>query len=180
MVGTMRSSRSPWVVPVAVLLLLVIGLPALLYAYRAQTPAVQTIPITQGLAEIRDGKVDRIDFENERATLTLKDGTRQQTTTGADRVVIYAAITDYNRAHPADDILVGYDDRFPYGWPFLSVVIGLLPLVLLIALVILAAVAFARARAPDPYERLARIADLRDRAVLTEEEFQREKSKILR
>jgi uncharacterized membrane protein len=75
---------------------------------------------------------------------------------------------------------VGYDDRFPYGWPFLSVVIGLLPLVFLIALVVIAAVAFARARAPDPYERLARIADLRDRAVLTEEEFQREKSKILR
>ena len=29
-------------------------------------------------------------------------------------------------------------------------------------------------------ERLARIADLRDRGVLTEEEFQREKRKLLR
>ena len=56
---------------------------------------------------------------------------------------------------------------------------GLLPVAVLIALILLAAYAFARARVPDPYERLARLADLRDRAVLTEEEFQREKRKIL-
>jgi hypothetical protein len=38
----------------------------------------------------------------------------------------------------------------------------------------------AAGRAPDPYERLARIADLRDRGVLTEEEFQREKRRLLK
>jgi len=115
-----------------------------------------------------------------RATLTLKDGTRQQTTTGADRDVIYATITDYNRAHPADDIQVRYDDRWPWGTTLLSVVLSLLPLALLFLLIVLAARAIAHSRSGDPYEQLARIADLRDRGVLTEEEFQREKGKILR
>jgi ATP-dependent Zn protease len=175
----LRGSRSPWVVPVAVLLLLFIGLPALLYAYRAQSPAMPTISLGQGLAEIRDGKADRIDVENERATLTLKDGSRQQMATGGDRDAILAAVTDYNRTHPADNIQLRYNDASPWGTTLLSIVLSLLPLALLFLLVVLAARAIARSRSADPYEQLARIADLRDRGVLTEEEFQREKRKLL-
>jgi len=150
----------------------------LLYAYRSQTPAVPTVPMTQALAAIQDGQVDQILLENDRATLTLYNGTREQTNVGS-RDVLLQAVTEYNRAHPAKDIQIRYDDRYPFGQTLFSVLLSLLPLALLIALIVLAAYALARARAPDPYERLARLADLRDRAVITEDEFQREKRKIL-
>ena len=57
--------------------------------------------------------------------------------------------------------------------------LSLLPLLVIVALVLLAAYAFARARAPERYETLARLADLRDRGAIDEEEFQREKRRIL-
>jgi hypothetical protein len=38
----------------------------------------------------------------------------------------------------------------------------------------------ARARAPDPIDQLARLADLHDRGALTDDEFAAEKAKILR
>jgi ATP-dependent Zn protease len=168
--------------PLGIVALLVIAMflgLGLLYAYRAQTPAVQTVPLTQAMTEIREGRVDQILLENERVTLTLYDGSRQQTNTGGSRDALSQAVTDWNRANPAKNIQLRYDDRNPFGQTLFSILLGFLPLAVLIALIVLAGYAFARARAPDPYERLARLADLRDRAVLTEDEFQREKRKIL-
>ena len=46
--------------------------------------------------------------------------------------------------------------------------------------VVFAASQFARARAPQRYEALSRLADLRDRGVLTEDEFLREKRRYLK
>ncbi len=86
----------------------------LLYAYRSQTPAVPTVPMTQALAAIQDGQVDQILLENDRATLTLYNGTREQTNVGS-RDVLLQAVTEYNRAHPAKDIQIRYDDRYPFG-----------------------------------------------------------------
>lgn len=163
----------------ALLLLFFIGGPALLYAYRSQSPAIPTIPLTQAMADIQSGSVDQILLENDRATLTFKLGSREQTFVGGSRDVLLQAVTDYNRAHPAKEVQIRYDDRSPFGQTLLSVVLSLLPLVFLIALVVFAGYAIARARAPDPYERLARLADLRDRNVITEDEFQREKRKVL-
>ena len=161
-----------------VVVVVFVGL-ALLYAYRSQTPAVQTVPMTQALTDIQNGQVDQILLENDRATLTLYSGTREQTNVGGARDVLLQAVTEYNRAHPAKDIQVRADDRFPFGQTLAGALLALLPLLFVVVIVLFAAYTFARARAPDPYERLARLADLRDRAVLTEEEFQREKRKIL-
>ena len=62
---------------------------------------------------------------------------------------------------------------FPVGLAVLSVAVTfLIPALVIWALV--------RARAPDPYERLERIANLRDRGVLSEEEFQREKQRVIK
>jgi uncharacterized membrane protein len=61
-----------------------------------------------------------------------------------------------------------------------SILLALLPILLLAALVLLAAYALSRSRRGDAYEQLARIADLRDRGVLSEDEFQREKRRLLR
>ncbi len=161
-----------------VVVVVFVGL-ALLYAYRSQTPAVLTVPMTQALTEIQNGQVDQILLENDRVTLTLYSGTREQTNVGGSRDVLLQAVTEYNRAHPAKDIQVRADDRFPFGQTLAGALLALLPLLFVVVIVLFAAYTFARARAPDPYERLARLADLRDRAVLTEEEFQREKRKIL-
>jgi hypothetical protein len=50
----------------------------------------------------------------------------------------------------------------------------------LVVLIFLAASAFARSRGPQRYELLARLGDLKDRGLITEEEFQREKRRLLR
>jgi hypothetical protein len=176
----MTTSRSPVIRMTTLLLLVFVGGLGLLYAYRSQSPAIRTVPLTQAIADIQSGSVDQILLENDRATLLLYDGSREQTSVGGgSRDVLLQAVGEYNRAHPAKDIQMRVDDRYPFGQTLLSVVLGLLPLVFLIALVVFAAYAFARARAPDPYERLARLADLRDRNVITEDEFQREKRKVL-
>jgi len=176
----MTTSRSPVVQVIALLLLVFVGGLGLLYAYRSQSPAIPTVPLTHALADIQGGNVDQILLENDRATLTLYSGSREQTNVGGgSRDLLLQAVTEYNRAHPAKDIQMRVDDRYPFGQTLLSVALGLLPLVFLIALVLFAAYVFARARAPDPYERLARLADLRDRNVITEDEFQREKRKVL-
>jgi len=175
----MTTSRSPVVQVIALLLMVFVGGLGLLYAYRSQSPTIPTVPLTQAITDIQNGSVDQILLENDRATLTFTLGSREQTFVGGSRDVLLQAVTEYNRAHPAKDIQMRVDDRYPFGQTLLSVVLGLLPLVFLIALVLFAAYAFARARAPDPYERLARLADLRDRGVITEDEFQREKRKVL-
>jgi uncharacterized membrane protein len=61
----------------------------------------------------------------------------------------------------------------------MAAVMWLLPIVLLVVLVLLAARSVSGSRTGDRYEALARLADLRDRGVLGEDEFQREKRRIL-
>jgi uncharacterized membrane protein len=175
----MTTRRSPLIWIVALLLLFFIGGPALLYAYRSQSQRIPTVPLTQAITDIQNGSVDQILLENDCATLTFMLGSREQTFVGGSRDVLLQAVTEYNRAHPAKDIQMRVDNRYPFGQTLLSVVLGLLPLVFLISIVVFAAYAFARARAPDSYERLGRLADLRDRNVITEDEFQREKRRVL-
>jgi ATP-dependent Zn protease len=161
-------------------LALVILLPLLLYAYRAQTPAVQTVPYGTVVAEIEQGRVRSIDIAGQRATVTLIDATQQQTTI-PDQDSLRRAIDDHNRSNPARQINSSYVNDTPWVGPFLlTAVVTLLPMLLIVALVLLAVSAFSRARAPQRYEALSRLADLRDRGVINEEEFQREKRRLLR
>jgi hypothetical protein len=133
--------------------------------------------VTQAASEIQAGQVAEVVIEENKATLTLTDGSHQTTTMAFGDETLLRAVVSRNQADPAHPVQMHMRQPEP-AFPFLPLV-GLLPLLLLIALVVLAAAAFARARAPDPYERLARLADLRDRNVITEDEFQREKRKIL-
>ena len=57
---------------------------------------------------------------------------------------------------------------------------GFLPLFILIALIVLAASLFSRSSRTHRYDALSRLADLRDRNAITEEEFQKEKRRLLR
>ena len=164
-------------------LLVVFGL-GLLYAYRSQTPALQTVPISQAVQEIQAGKVKSVTETANKATLELVDNTREQTNipdnTKTDPLA--DAVAAYNKQNPTHPVTLKYEEQSATWSVIGSVLLSLLPLVL-IALFILMVVAVAArggARAPDRTAQLERLADLRDRGVLTEDEFQREKQRILK
>jgi ATP-dependent Zn protease len=173
---------------IAVGVALFLFFPLLLYAYRSQTPAIPSVPITQAVQEIQQGRVSEVTIEGNKATLTLTDGAHETTFLPDNSATnpIGDAVAAWNRSNPQRQILLRFQS--PNGGSnvltvVLSVVLSLLPLVLFIVfivLIVLVAVALMRARSPNAYERLARAADLRDRGVLTEDEFQLEKKKILR
>ncbi len=165
-----------------VLLIVVIGF-GLLYAYRSQVPAVPQVSYSTALSEVQDGRVRQVVIEDGRlVTLSLVDGSQQQVITPDGGTALAQAVADRNRADPAHPIELRASNTGPAGPPFVavSVLVALLPLLVIIALVLLAAKAFASSRAPERYEALSRVADLRDRGVITEEEFQREKRRILK
>jgi putative oligomerization/nucleic acid binding protein/FtsH-like protein len=175
---------SPGQVPVflrvllVLIVLVVIGL-GLLYVYRFQTPAVPTVSLAQVLTEIQDGRVRAVTIEGNRATVVLTDGRTEQTTVPNGDLVV-RAVVDQNHANPAHQIELRLTQPSPEFSVALSILLSLWPLLMLVALILLAASAFARSRAPQRYELLARLGELKDRGVITEEEFQREKRRLLR
>jgi hypothetical protein len=173
--------------PVAGLLRVFLGLIALfvigvglLYAYRSQTPAVPSVALAQVLSDIQAGRVRAVDIEGNQATVVLTDGRTERTTIPEPDTVLAQAVMARNQADPPHVIELrvtpGSSDFSVVGSIFLS----LLPLLLLVVLIFLAASAFARSRGPQRYELLARLGDLKDRGVITDEEFQREKRRLLR
>lgn len=175
-----RRSLSPLGVVVLLLVLVVVGI-GLLYAYRAQSPASREISYTEALAQVQNGQVLTVVIDGDRARLTRTDGTLEQVALLDRGTMLTQAVTDRNRtADPAHLVGLRYEQQSLSFGLVLSVVLSLLPIVLLVGLVFLAASAFTRSRSPDRYEALTRAADLRDRGVLTEDEFQREKRRILR
>ena len=172
-----RSNRlSALGVVAAILLVFVLGI-GLLYAYRSQTPAVPPVPYPAALSAVQEGRVRSVAIEDGQATLTFVDGTRQQTAIPDNGQALVQMISEYNRANSAHPVDLAINNGGPGVAP---VLIGLLPMLLLVALVLLGATALTRSRAPHRYDALSRLADLRDRGVVTEEEFQREKRRLLR
>ncbi len=191
--GTVQvPSRGPriglFVLVVVFLLLLVFGG---LYAYRSQTPAVPQVPVTQVLSEIQAGHVQSIVVEDYIATVTLDDGTKQVSALGGqsqkdmlDQAVALHDKTSGQQGGIRYEIRSGGADSFaPILLPLSSLLLTLLPIALLALLVLLLArrlmLGSGAAQRASRYEWLARIADLRDRGILTEEEFQREKGRLL-
>lgn len=86
-------------------------------------------------------------------------------------------------------VLIGFASLYTYraqapgSSPLIGVVLALLPLFALLALIIAAAWAFTRSVGGSAgvrrVEALAKLAELRDRGALSEEEFQREKDRLL-
>ena len=164
---------------VALIVLFVVGLGSL-YAYRSQTPAVPEVSLARVLSEIQDGRVRAVTIEGHRATVVLTDGRTEQTTTPEPDTVLARAVMDRNQADPPHVIELRVTQASSDFSVVGSIFLGVLPLLLLVALILLAASAFARSRAPQRYELLARLGDLKDRGLITEEEFQREKRRLLR
>jgi len=177
----MTQRRLVWTI-IAVAAALFLLFPLLLYAYRAQTPALATVPITQAVQEIQQGRVSEVSIEGGTATLTFTDGTheRAHVPDNVQTDPIEDAVTSWNRSNPQRQIALRRQSGQPAALNIvLSVLLSLLPLILIVLFIVLVTVGLLRARSPSDYDRLARAADLRDRGVLTEDEFQREKRKIL-
>jgi ATP-dependent Zn protease len=162
----------------AIVIVFVLGI-GLLYAYRSQSPAIQMIPYTATISAVQEGRVQSVVIEDGRATLTYVDGTHQQAAVPDNAQALGQSINDFNRANPSRPVELTISNGGA-GPGIAPILFGLLPLLVLAALVLLGASLITRARAPHSYDALSRLADLRDRGVVTEEEFQREKRKLLK
>jgi len=161
-----------------VVLLTVLAI-SFLYAFRAQQAPGERVPFGQVLTELQEGRVRSVIIEGARATVALADGRTQETTTPGDDQLT-RAVLDRNRADPAHPIAMRYQPpTADFGWG-MAIGAGVLPLLILIALISLLASVLRRSAAPHRYESLGLLADLRDRGVITEDEFQREKRHLLR
>ena len=165
-------------VAAAILLTVVLAL-GLLYAYRSQSPAIPAVPYSGVLNEVQQGRVRSVAIEDGRATVILIDTTQQQVTLPDNGESLVHAIQDRNTADLAHPIDVRFSSGLqPNPTPLILFVI--LPvLVLALPLLYLASTA-ARARRPQRYEALSRLADLRDRGAITEDEFLNEKRRLLK
>lgn len=163
----------------ALVLLVVLGV-GLLYAYRSQTPAIPTVSETEVVREVEAGAVRDVVIDDTRATVTLTRGSQVRTfVANAKDGPLITAVDRYNRDHANSAVTLRYESSGGLAaWPMIGV--ALLPILLIAALILFAARALARARDGDRYDQLARIADLRDRHALTEDEFEAEKRKIMR
>jgi hypothetical protein len=119
----------PTAVLVAVVLVFV-GL-GLLYAYRAQTPALTTIPMSQAIQEINSGQVAKVTVAGGRATLELRDGQKNQTTLPTPDDVFQKALADYNNANPSRAITIDYIQDGSQFTVLGSIFLSLLPVLLL-------------------------------------------------
>ena len=161
-----------------------------LYAYRAQTQATPTVPLSQALSDVQAGRVKSVVIEGTRATLTFADGTIRRATL-PDRepdplghATLSEAVTAHNNVDPVHptELRFGGSEALDPGAlaSMLVAVLGVvLPVLVLVTLILVTASIISRGSRHRRYESLARIADLRDRGVLTDDEFQREKRKLL-
>jgi FtsH-like protein len=125
-----RARRSPLTAALLSVVLVVMGL-ALLYAYRSQTPALTTIPLSQAVQEINAGQVAIVTITSNRATLELRSGGKQQTTLPDRDEILQRTLADYNNANPTRQIAVDYRPEDSSFTVIGSIFLSLLPVLLL-------------------------------------------------
>ena len=118
---------------VLTLLLVVFGL-ALLYAYRSQTPAIQTVTITQAIQEVNGGQVKKVTIfaGANRAVLELANAADKQQTNLPERDEVFQkALFDYNTANPSRQITIDYQQESATFSVIGSIFLSLLPVFLI-------------------------------------------------
>jgi len=125
-----RARRSPLTAALLSVVLIVMGL-ALLYAYRSQTPALTTIPLSQAVQEINAGQVAIVTITSNRATLELRSGEKHQTTLPDRDEVFQKTLADYNTANPTRQIVIDYRPEDSSFAVIGSIFLSLLPVLLL-------------------------------------------------
>jgi ATP-dependent Zn protease len=104
---------------------------ALLYAYRAQTPALPTVAYSQAIQEINSGQVKQVTITGSRATLELQSGEKQQTNVPQPPEAFQKALSDYNAANPSRPITIDYQQEGATFSVIGSIFLSLLPVLLL-------------------------------------------------
>jgi hypothetical protein len=112
------------------LLLVVMGL-AMLYAYRSQTPAVPQVSLTQAIQDVQSGSVRTVAIVGTRATLTLRDGRKEQATVPEQDQLLSKAVLDYNAAHPESPVQLVYESSDTPVSTVGSIILSLLPVLLI-------------------------------------------------
>ncbi len=105
----------------------------LLYAYRSQSPALQTVTITQAIQEVNAGQVRRVTIVTgaNKATLELVNGDTLQTNLPERDEVFQKALFDWNTAKPSKQITIDYQQENA-AFPVIgSIVLSLLPVFLI-------------------------------------------------
>jgi cell division protease FtsH len=111
------------------LLLVVMGV-ALLYAYRAQSPAAQTIQYSEAIQRVQSGQVRKVTIQGNKASLELTDQSRLQTTLPDRDETFIKALNDYNAGRDPD-ILFGVDEPNQSLGFIGSLLLSLLPVLLI-------------------------------------------------
>ncbi|HLQ05183.1 MAG TPA: ATP-dependent zinc metalloprotease FtsH, partial [Verrucomicrobiae bacterium] len=106
---------------------------ALLYAYRSQTPAISTVPITQAVQDVQAGKVKTVTEVATRATLDLNDGTKEATQLPDNSKTdpVQDAVTAYNAANPTRPVVLKYEEPSATFSVIGSILLSLLPVLLI-------------------------------------------------
>jgi ATP-dependent Zn protease len=112
------------------LLLVVMGA-LLLYAYRSQTPSVQSVSYTEAVREINAGQVKKVTIVGSQATLELQSMEKQQLTLPERPDAFQKVLDDYNAANPSRPVQYEYRAGAPGVAVIGSIFLSLLPIVLL-------------------------------------------------
>jgi cell division protease FtsH len=104
---------------------------ALLYAYRSQTPAIQSYSLTEAIQDVNAGKVKNIVVISNKATLELVGGEKKQTTLPDRDEAFTKAILDYNNANQQRQVNLKYEEPSPTLGVIGSIFLSLLPVVLI-------------------------------------------------
>jgi FtsH-like protein len=126
-----RGGRSALTPALLAVLLVVMGL-GLLYAYRSQSPAVASVPLSQAIQEVNAGQVKKVTIVANKVTLELNSAAEKQQTTLPDRDQIFQkTLADWNTANPGRQIVIDYQQESPSFAVIGSIFLSLLPVLLL-------------------------------------------------
>jgi hypothetical protein len=125
-----RAGGNVLMLPLLIVLLIVMGL-ALLYAYRSQSPSVQTVAYTQAIQQLNSAQVRKVTITGSRAALELASGEKQHTILPQPPAVFETALADYNAANPTRAVVVEYQPESAGFQVITSILLSLLPLLLL-------------------------------------------------
>jgi cell division protease FtsH len=104
---------------------------ALLYAYRSQTPAIQTVPVTTAVQHVQANRVKAVTVQANRATVELTDGTKEQTLLPDKDDPLLQAVTAYNNQNPSRAVELKYEEQSATLSVVSSILLSLLPVLLI-------------------------------------------------
>jgi len=128
--GRPQSGRSAATSALLAVVLVFIGL-GLLYAYRSQSPAVTSVPMSQAIQEVNAGQVAVVTVTANKATLELRGGGKHQTTLPDRDEVFQKALADYNTANPTRQTVIDYLPEDSSFTVIGSIFLSLLPVLVL-------------------------------------------------